>query len=399
MDFELTPEQSLLRQTVREALDSDAGKAGSRGGGGPQETAASGGAPDEELGFSRRRWRDLAELGALGLAFSEAEGGQGAGPVEVMVLAEELGRAGAHEPFVEAALLPGLLLARAGNEEQRTGVLPEIATGTRLLAFAHAEPGSGHWQRRPDTRAIPEEHGWVLAGLKNPVLAGHCADDFVVSATVPDGNVALFLVDAGAAGVRRTRYATVDRRYGAQLEFAAAPAEPLAGPHETADHQNAVGVIQWAFWCAQAAWCAEAVGALSHMLDTTCEYLRARKQFGTPLAKFQALTHRAADMYVSLELARSMSCYLTAALADEAATESIVARAALQIGRAIRHIAPEAVQLHGAIGVTAESAVARQLARMTVLDRLLGGNFDKLRILAEHIGDYELVELQPANTV
>ena len=375
MDFELTEEQELLRDTTREVLSRnyDAEKRN-------KVTAT-------ELGWSRDVWGKLAEIGLLGLSFGEEDGGMGAGPIETMTVLQEVGRRLAPEPLLDAVLLPGGLVAAAGSADQRAKLLGEVAEGRTLLAFAHAEPGTRWPSTEVATTAAQQGDSWSLSGRKNPVLRGDCADTLVVSATLPDGGVGLFLVDPSAAGVTRRTYATHDGLRGAQLEFDNAAAEPLGDAVDASAH------IQAAIIGAQAALGAEAVGAMEEALRLTTEYLKARKQFGVPLSKFQTLTQRAADMYVSLELARSMSLYANMSLADGTVDPIIASRAKLQIGRSARHIGQEAIQLHGGIGMTAEYPVGHYVSRLTAIEHTWGGSDDHVRVLSAQIGDYKMVEL------
>ena len=217
------------------------------------------------------------------------------------------------------------------------------------------------------------------------MLAGDCADTLVVSAALPDGGTGLFLVDADA--VTRHAYPTFDGQRGAQIDLDSAPAEPLG------DAVDASGAIRDAIIRIQSALCSEAVGAMEEALRLTTDYLKTRKQFGVTLNKFQALTQRAADMYVSLELARSMSLYAAMSIADGNLDPVIASRAKLQIGRSGRHIAQESIQLHGGIGVTAEYPVGHYAARLTAIEQTLGTSGDHLHNLIDHLGDYELARL------
>jgi alkylation response protein AidB-like acyl-CoA dehydrogenase len=254
-----------------------------------------------------------------------------------------------------------------------------------VLAFAHAEPG-GRWPHETvAATAVAEGADWVLRGTKNPVLHGDCADRLLVSAALPDGGVGLFLVNPADAAVRVTAYRTHDGLRGAQVELTGATATALGDP---VDRRAAIEASQIR---AQAALCAEAVGAMDEALRLTTEYLKTRKQFGVPLAKFQTLTQRAADMYVALELARSMSLYATMSLADGVADPVIASRAKLQVGRAARLIGQEAIQMHGGIGLTAEYPVGHYAARLTAIERTLGGADDHLRRLTEQVGDHTMV--------
>ncbi|WP_067688064.1 acyl-CoA dehydrogenase family protein [Nocardia jejuensis] len=373
MDFDLTDEQVMLRDTVRDLL----GRAYD------PETRLK--VTDTELGWSRDVWNQLAELGVLGLAFDEEDGGVGAGPVETMVVLEEVGRRLAPEPILDAVLVPGVLVARAGTAEQRVRVLSEVTGGTKLLAFAHAEPGTRWPAAELGTTATAQGDAHTLTGVKNPVPHGDCADEFVVSATLPDGSLGLFLVAADAAGVTRTPFRTFDGRRGAQVEFVSAPAELLSGG-------DAHAALEAATAQTQASLCAESVGAMEEALRLTTEYLKTRKQFGVTLSKFQTLSQRAANMYVSLELARSMSYYANSALADEVTDPVIGSRARLQVGRSGRHIGQEAIQMHGGIGITTEYPVSHYVARLTAIARTNGDDLTHLRILTDRVADYSLVE-------
>jgi alkylation response protein AidB-like acyl-CoA dehydrogenase len=221
------------------------------------------------------------------------------------------------------------------------------------------------------------------------VIAVSLTDTLVVSAALPGGGTGLFLVDTAAGGtaVTRHKYATFDGQRGAQIDLDKAPAEPLG---EAVDASSA---IRDAIVGIQSALCSEALGAMEEALRLTTDYLKTRKQFGVTLNKFQALTQRAADMYVSLELARSMSLYAAMSIADGNFDPVIASRAKLQIGRSGRHIAQEAIQLHGGIGMTAEYPVGHYAARLTAIEHTLGSSQDHLQALIDRVGDYDLARL------
>ncbi|OBJ68848.1 acyl-CoA dehydrogenase family protein [Mycobacterium sp. 1274756.6] len=362
MDFQLTDEQSLLRDTTRDLLARSY----------DTETRNTVVATDD--GFSRDVWKQLADTGILGLGLEEDTGGQ----IEVAVVCAEIGRRLAPEPVLTAALGPGALIAELGSAEQR-GLLDAVGAGRTLLAFAHHEPAG------TSTTAAQQGDSWHLSGRKNPVLAGHCADRLIVSAALPDGGTGLFLVDA--ASVTRHPYRTFDGLRGAQIELDDTPAEPLGSAADATAAITAAGIRM------HSALCAEAVGAMEEALRLTTEYLTTRKQFGVTLNKFQTLTQRAADMYVSLELARSMNLYAAMSIADGTVDPVIAARAGLQIVRSGRHIAEEAIQLHGGIGMTAEYPVGHYAARITAIEQTLGSSAGQLRVLTGNLGDYEVAAL------
>lgn len=368
MDFQLSDEQALLRDTTRDLLSRT------------YDPESRNKIIGSDLGWSQEVWSQLAETGILGLGFDPDESGQ----IEITLVLNEVGRRLAPEPILHAALGPGALIAELGSQEQKQ-LLDEVAAGQRLLAFAHTEPKQRGLNNAVATKAVQQGDSWSLSGRKNPVLAGDSANTLVVSAALPGGGIGLFLVDAEA--VTRHAYPTFDGQRGAQIDLDSAPAEPLG------DAVDASGAIRDAVVRIQSALCSEAVGAMEEALRLTTDYLKTRKQFGVTLSKFQALTQRAADMYVSLELASSMSLYAAMSIADGNLDPVIASRAKLQIGRSGRHIAQEAVQLHGGIGVTAEYPVAHYAARLTAIEQTLGTSGDHLHNLIDHLTDYELVRL------
>ncbi|WP_019972438.1 acyl-CoA dehydrogenase family protein [Mycobacterium sp. 141] len=366
MDFQLTEEQTLLADTMRDVLSG-------------YDTEKRNKVVDTDPGYSTRVWAQLAEIGVLGLGFEEDAGG----PLEIMVVLGEIGRRLAPEPVLHGALVPGSIIAEVGTDAQRQ-LLDEVAAGQRLLAFAHTEPGL-RGTGTVTTTAARQGDSWVLTGRKNPVLAGDSADTLIVSAVLPGGGTGLFLVDAAA--VTRESYRTFDGQRGAQIDLAETPADPLG------DAVDAGTAITHALIRASAGLCAEAVGAMAESLRLTTDYLKARKQFGVTLSKFQTLTQRAADMYVSLELARSMGLYASMSITDGDFDPVLAARAKLQIGRSGRHIAQESIQLHGGIGITAEYPVGHYAARLTAIEHTLGSSQDQLHALIDQLGDYQIATL------
>lgn len=363
MNFDLTDEQQLLADTTRDVLT------------GAYDTESRNKTIDSDLGWSPDLWRQLAEIGILGLGFDPTE----SGPVEIMVVMTEVGRRLAPEPIAAAALIPGGLIAELGTAEQRE-VLDDVAAGETLLAFAHLEPDSRGSQQLT-THAVRQGDSWSITGVKSPVLAGDVADLLVVTAALPDGGSGIFLVDPESTS--RQGFRTFDGQRGARIELTDSPGRQLGvGGDSSAAIDSAV--IRF-----QSALCAEAVGAMEESLRLTTDYLKSRKQFGVLLKTFQTLTQRAADMYVSLELARSMNFYAAMCLADGRVDPLVAARAKLQIGRSGRHIAQESIQLHGGIGVTAEYPVAHYAARLTAIEQTFGTSTDQVRYLAGRVGSYK----------
>jgi alkylation response protein AidB-like acyl-CoA dehydrogenase len=351
MDLDLTDEQKMLADSVNSLLEKK------------YDPNVRLGLLSSDDGWSRDLWRRYAELGLLGLTFEEQYGGAGMGLGELAVVMECFGRALVLEPFIATVVLGGSLVAAAGSAEQKAALLPGVAAGETLLAFAYTERGSRWSLTDIACTATPSGGSWTVSGQKIAVLGGDSADHLVVTARTGDGTVGLFLVDAGAPGVRRDTYALQDGLRGADLVFADAPATALG------TGADALDTVQSVLDLATAALCAEAVGAMERMLWLTVDYLKTRVQFGQPISVFQALQHRAADMYVSLEQARSMALLARLALEDDDVEQRrrAVRAAKLQIDVAGRHIGQEAVQLHGGIGMTMEYPVGHYLKRTTVI--------------------------------
>ena len=360
MDFQLSDEQVLLRDTTRDLLSRT------------YDPESRHKVIDTDLGFSREVWSQLADTGILGLGFDPDEAGQ----IEIMVVLTEIGRRLAPEPVVHAALAPGALIAELGSEEQKQ-LLHDVAAGQRLLAFAHLEAGHRKPTADVSTRAEQQGDSWTLSGQKNPVLAGDSADTLVVSAALPGGGTGLFLVDGDT--VHRHGYPTFDGQRGAQIDLDRTPAEPLG------DAVDASRAIRDTIVRIQSALCCEAVGVMEEALRLTTDYLKTRKQFGVTIGSFQALQHRAADMTVALEQARSMM-YLAAMMADEdnaAERAKTMSAVKAQIGRSAKFIGQQAVQMHGGIAMTYEYKAGHLFKRLTMIDTAYGDADVHVRRLAD----------------
>jgi alkylation response protein AidB-like acyl-CoA dehydrogenase len=363
MDFDLTDEQRMLADTVNGLLDKryDA------------NTRLK--LIDSELGWSRELWSQYAELGLLGLTFDEQYGGAGMGAGELAIVMESFGRSLVLEPYFATVALGGALVAEAGTPEQKSEILPKVAAGELLLAFAYTEPNSRWSFTDLTTTASRSGDRWTLSGEKIAVLGGDSADQLVVSARTDDG-VGLFLVSATDA--RRASYAMQDGMRGADILLADAPATLLG------TGTDAITAIESVVDTATTALCAEAVGAMNRMLWMTVDYLKTRVQFGQPIAVFQALQFRAADMYVSLEQARSMALLARLSLSGDDPVERrrSVRAAKIQIDTAARHISQEAIQLHGGIGMTMEYPVGHYAKRTAVIAK----TFADVDHLIERVG-------------
>ncbi len=375
MDFDLTEEQRLLRDSIDRLIDDAYGDFEKR------RTYA-----QEPHGFSMALWRRYAELGLLGLPFAEADGGYGGGAVETMLVMEAIGRGLALEPYLATVVLGGGLVRLGGNAAQRQRILPRIADGSLRLAFAHNERQARYDLFDVATTARAEGGGFVLNGAKTVVLHGDSADLLVVGARL-SGNrrdrtgIGLFLVDAGAAGVTRRAYPTQDGQRAAEITLAQVrvPADAMLGAPDAG-----LALIGQVTDAAIAALCAEAVGAMSALHAMTVDYLKTRKQFGVPIGSFQALQHRAADMLVALEQARSMAMYaaMMADAPDAAERHTAMAAARVQIDESARMIGQGAIQLHGGIGMTQEYRAGHYFKRLTMIGLLFGDTAHHLKTVA-----------------
>ena len=364
MDFALTDEQRLLKESV-ERLLADRCRFEDR-----QRFMA------EPTGWSRVLWRSYAELGLLGLPFEEKHGGVGGGPVETMIVMEAFGRALALEPFFATVVLGGGLLRLGADEAMRAVLIPKIAAGDLLLAFAHGERQSRYDLADIATAARRDGADYVLDGVKSLVIHGDCADKLVVSArlvgarTDRDG-IGLFVVDADAAGVSRRAYPTVDGLRAAEVILSGVR---VGADRVLSEPGKAFPLIAKVADSAIAALTAEAVGAMGAMHESTVEYLKTRKQFGVPIGSFQVLQHRASEMLIALEQARSMAVFATMMAEEPDPTErrKAIAAAKVQIGRSGRFVGQQAIQLHGGIGMTMEYKVGHYFKRVTMIDTLFG---------------------------
>ena len=363
VDFSLTDEQRLLKESV-ERLLADRYNFEAR-----QRFMA------EPAGWSRALWRNYAELGLLGLPFEEKHGGIGGGPVETMIVMEAFGRALALEPFFATVVLGGGLLRR-GDEAMRADLIPKIGRGDLLLAFAHAERQSRYDLGDVATTARRDGGDYVIDGTKSLVIHGDCADKLIVSARLAgarrdrDG-LGLFVVDADTAGVSRRGYPTVDGLRAAEVTLSGAR---VSAAQVLGEPGKAFPLIAQVVDAAIAALAAEAVGAMAAMHELTVEYLKTRKQFGVPIGSFQVLQHRAAEMLIALEQARSMAFFATMMAEEPDPTERrrAIAGAKVQIGRSGRFVGQQAIQLHGGIGMTMEYKVGHYFKRATAIDALFG---------------------------
>jgi alkylation response protein AidB-like acyl-CoA dehydrogenase len=363
MHFNLSAEQELLRDGLSKFLaaryDLESSRAAAKTG----------------TGWQPEIWRGFAaELGILGATLPESAGGMGGGPVEAMVIAEELGRALVIEPFIDTVLVAGGILHRAGGAAA-AAVLERIGDGSAVVALAVGE-GSDHWESL-STSAVEAGDGWVLTGSKAVVMSAPMATHLLIAARTAGEpgdrrGISLFLTQfdpaAPPAGIGVHSYRTIDDRRAADLTF-----DGLRLPADALLDTDAWPLLARARDDGAAAVCAEAVGAMRRVLADTVDYCKKRQQFGTAIGNFQVLQHRMVDMYTELEQAVSAAYLAVLNLdADPDTRARAVSAAKVTVGRAARFVGQNAVQLHGGMGMTEELAIGHYFKRLTALQYEFG---------------------------
>lgn len=374
MDFDLSEEQSILRDSVGRLLADRYGF---------EERRKHMAQPE---GWSAAMWDAYAEMGLMALPFAEADGGLGGSPVETMIVMEAMGRALVLEPYFTTVVLGGSFLRFGCSADQKAELIPAVAAGSLKLAFAQVERNSRYDLHHVETTAKRDGSGYVIDGRKSVVLHGDSADRLLVTARTAggirdEGGIGVFLVDTSAEGVSVRGYRTQDGSRAADVTFdnVAVGAEAVLG-----DAGDGLPLVRRVVDAGIAALCAETVGAMEAMREQTVDYLKVRKQFGAPIGSFQVLQHAAVDMFVATEQARSMTLYATMmADSDDAMERARAMHAAkAEVGRNGRLCGENAIQLHGGVGMTMELAVGHYFKRVTMIDTVFGDADHHLRALA-----------------
>jgi alkylation response protein AidB-like acyl-CoA dehydrogenase len=364
MNFDLTEDQKMLVQTAASFVKKTS----------PVERLRR--LRDDERGWEPAVWRQMGDLGWLGIPFPDELGGFGGRFIDAALVIEQLGATLVPEPYIPSVVLGGMAVLRAGDDAQRRRWLEPLIAGETSLALAWAERDGRYDPASVATRAERDGAGWRLSGEKVFVQNGHAADHLVVSARTGgaprerDG-VSLFVVERGAPGVALQPVKTIDGQRAAMLRLdgVAVGAEHALGPEG-----GAAAVLEGVLDLGAAAACAEGVGIAQAVLDMTVEYLKTREQFGVKIGVFQALQHRAVDMFVEVELCRSMGIMagIRADDPDPVARQRAVSAAKAQLSAGGRFVVRQAIQLHGGIGCTDEHDVGLYFKRMEALAHLYG---------------------------
>jgi len=353
MNFGLTEERQMLSDTLRRYLSDT------------YDTATRNTILDSEQGYSTDIWNGLAELGVIGALFSEEDGGFGGGAFDIAVVFEELGRAGVVEPMLDTAVLAGGLLAAAGTAAQKTH-LEGVIAGSTQMGFAHGEPQSRYDLSDVQTVAETRDGAVLLTGRKGVVVNAEAAD----CAARDEAGLSLFLVPADSDGLEIQGYPLIS---GGRAGEVTLDGVAVSDDMRIGAAGEAFAVIEATMARAAVAQMAECFGAMSNAVDLTQDYLVTRQQFGRPLATFQALQHRVADMLIEMEQARSALINAAGHLHEDRLTrEKHISAAKSLYGKIGRLISEESIQLHGGIAMTQEYELAQIAKRITMADHRFG---------------------------
>jgi alkylation response protein AidB-like acyl-CoA dehydrogenase len=359
MPLLLTEDQNLLVKTARSFVAKNA------------PTSRLRALREDPLGFDAELWKRMAELGWTGLPFTEADGGLGLGFADVVCLTEELGRGLLTEPYLSTVLLAGQLLARAGTAAQKAEHLTPLIAGESHVALAYSERGSRFELERVDTRAVSTPAGFVLTGEKPQVLGGNAAGTLIVLArTDTAAGLSLFLVPRNTSGVEVVRQWRVDAAPVAlvRLGDACVPRSALLG-----GEGEAMSLLEPVVEGATVALAAEMLGSMKEAFDRTLGYLKERAQFGVAIGSFQALKHRAARLFIEVELTQSVVMAAARALdAGAPDARALVSVAKARASDAFLLVANEAIQMHGGVGMTDEHDIGFFLKRARAAEMTFG---------------------------
>ena len=364
MDFSFSEEQGLLQDSVQRFIQND------------YSFEARQKFTKTEDGFSRENWAQFAALGWLGLPFSMEAGGFGGTAVETMIMMEEFGKGLVVEPYIATVILAGSIIEKGGSPQHIEGVLAEIIAGSKMAALAFVEPQARFNLADVTTSAEKSSDGYTINGFKGVVLGGPSAAVIVVPARTSgeqrdESGITIFLVDAGAAGVSRRNYPTIDGMQASELtlENVSVSADAVLG-----DVDGGLPLLQHGIDNGILAIGAEAVGAMEVLYKTTVEYCKTREQFGQPIGKFQVLQHRMVDMFMEHEQAKSLLYMAAIRMSgdDELEAKKTVSALKVQVGKGGRFVGQNAVQLHGGMGMTDELNVGHYFKRLTAIETLFG---------------------------
>jgi len=388
MDLSISMEQQVFREEVRRYCHEHLQKKNS---------------PQDGSGFNRENWEMFASLGWLGVLLPEDMGGSNGSIIDACIILEEFGRNLVIEPYLPCAILATKTIHNATNAELRASLLAQMIAGKLIVVLAHAEHETRGNTAFIETVAQKNSSGaYVLRGRKSVVSAGSIADQFAVSARLTgadskDAGMAVFIVDADAPGLRRRNYSLIDGRPAADLTLKDVTVTPdsmlISGDY-------GLSAIEDATDFAIIGQCAEAVGAMDKVIKTTAEYLKTRRAYGTTLNKYQALQHRMADMFIELELSRSMLYCIFAAFSEPSQRKrrALVSSAKALINNSAKFVAGNGIQLHGAQGMADDYLIGQHFKQLAVLQGLFGSSDFHWEQCALYFKDAQLQSFDAQNS-
>ena len=365
MNFELSEEQKMIQQSVERFVQEN------------YDLTNRVKISSEDPGYSQDYWTAMAELGWLGLAFSEEDGGFGGNQIDTLVLMEQFGKGLVLEPFLANIVLGGGAIKRGGTPAIKESVLPNLIEGNLQLTLAYAEEHSRFDIEDVATAAREDGNNFIINGKKSMVLNAESADKIVVvtrtsGSQVDEDGISLFLVDATSKGVERENFPTVDGLRASEITFTDVE---VSSDNLIGEKDKGFSILQAVVNDAILALSAEAVGAMEVLYKDTVEYTQQREQFDHPLSDFQVLQHRMVDMFMEYEQCKSLLLRATM----ETVQDPILAQRTVHalkhlIGKSGIFVGESAVQLHGGMGVTEELRIGHFFKRLLVIDSQFGNS-------------------------
>ena len=363
MNFELSEEQKMIQQSVERFVQEN------------YDLSNRIKISSEDPGFSKEYWSSMAELGWLGLAFSEEDGGFGGNQIDTLVLMEQFGKGLVLEPFLANVVLGGGSIKRGASQEIKDLIIPNLIDGSLQITLAYAEEQSRFDIEDVATAAREENGGFIINGKKSMVLNAESADKIVVVARtsgsqVDEEGISLFVVDADAEGIEKENFPTVDGLRASEIIFKDVKVESTS---LIGEKDKGFSILQAVVNDAILALAAEAVGAMEVLYKDTVEYTQQREQFDHPLSDFQVLQHRMVDMFMEYEQCKSLLFRATMeTVQDPSLSQRTVHALKHLIGKSGIFVGESAVQLHGGMGVTEELRIGHFFKRLLVIDSQFG---------------------------
>ena len=363
MNFELSEEQKMIQQSVERFVQEN------------YDLSNRIKISSEDPGFSKEYWSSMAELGWLGLAFSEEDGGFGGNQIDTLVLMEQFGKGLVLEPFLANVVLGGGSIKRGASKEIKDSIIPSLIDGSLQITLAYAEEQSRFDIEDVATAAREENSDFIINGKKSMVLNAESADKIVVVARtsgsqVDEEGISLFVVDADAEGIEKENFPTVDGLRASEIIFKDVKVESTS---LIGEKDKGFSILQAVVNDAILALAAEAVGAMEVLYKDTVEYTQQREQFDHPLSDFQVLQHRMVDMFMEYEQCKSLLFRATMeTVQDPSLSQRTVHALKHLIGKSGIFVGESAVQLHGGMGVTEELRIGHFFKRLLVIDSQFG---------------------------